>query len=162
MPPKVAPTNEQHYASFKEKVKQFNRKKRLLDELGDPPSSEALREFEDLNQAIEKLAIDMERTNPNFASDYPDVEAENDRVYTSLEKLRRKAKASEVHPTAGVQTREEEIDSAVSGLDTEFKIWERRVIGVEEKMLKVFEDNPTPSSFEVGDMKKFLEKLQTA
>ena len=29
-------------------------------------------------------------------------------------------------------------------------------------MLKIFEDNPTPSSLEVGDMKRFLEKLQTA
>ena len=29
-------------------------------------------------------------------------------------------------------------------------------------MLKIFEDNPTPSSFEVSDMKRLLEKLQTA
>ena len=122
MPPKVAPTIEQQYASFTEKVKQFDRRKRELDRLGHPPDGKTLREMGDLEQAIEKLWLDMKRTNPNFASDYPDVEAENDRVYISLEKLRRKAKASEVRPTAGVQTREEEIDSAVSSLDTEFKI----------------------------------------
>ena len=50
----------------------------------------------DLNKAIEKLAMDMKRTNPDFASEYPDVWAEWDRVFVSLEKLR-KAKESEVH-----------------------------------------------------------------
>ena len=47
----------------------------------------------DLNKAIEKLAMDMERTHPDFASKYPDVWAEWDRVFVSLEKLR-KAKES--------------------------------------------------------------------
>ena len=106
MPPKAAPTIEQQYASFTEKVEQFDRRKRVIDRLGDPPDSETLRKMGNLNKAIEELAMDMERTNPNFASDYPDVEAENDRIFESLVKLR-KAKASEVRPTADVQTREE-------------------------------------------------------
>ena len=87
MPPKVAP--EQQYASFKEKVKQFDRKKRVLDRTGDLPDDETLRAMGDLEQAIEKLAMDMERTNPNLASDYPDVETENDRIFESLVKLRK-------------------------------------------------------------------------
>ena len=160
MPPKAAPTIEQLFASFTEKVKQFDRRKRMIDRLGDQPSSEALGEMFDLNQAIEKLAMDMERTNHNFASDYPDVEGKNDRIFDTLELLRR-AKSSEICPAADARTREQEIDSAVASLDTEFKIWKKGVIDVEEKMLKIIEDNPTPSSFEVGDMKRFLEKLQT-
>ena len=114
MAPKAAPTIEQLFASFTEKVKQFDRRKRMIDRLGDQPSSEALREMVDLNQAIEKLAMDMERTNPNFASDYPDVEVENDRIFDSLVELR-KAKELEVRPAADVKAREQEIDSAVSG-----------------------------------------------
>ena len=111
MPPEVAPTIEQLFVSFTEKVKQFDRRKRAIDRLGDPPDSETLREMVDLNQAIEKLAMDMERTNPNFASDYPDVEAENDRIYESLEKLR-KAKATEGRPTTDVKEEAQEFDEA--------------------------------------------------
>ena len=124
MPPEVAPTIEQQYASFIKKVQEFDRRKHAIDRLGDPPDVKTLREMGDLDQAIEKLWLDMKRTNPNFASDYPDVEAENDRIFDSLVKLR-KAKASELRPTADVKTRDEEIDSAVSGLDTEFKSWEK-------------------------------------
>ena len=57
---------------------------------------------------------------------------------------------------------EEETDSTVSGLKTEFGIWEEEVKGVEEKMMKLFEDKPTPSSFEVEEIRKFLEDLRTA
>ena len=43
-----------------------------------------LRELHEINEAIEKLAEDMERTKPDFASEYPDVWAEWERTFISL------------------------------------------------------------------------------
>ena len=103
----------------------------------------------------------MKRTKSDFASVYPNVEKERDRVYISLMKLR-KAKETEVHTVTDGNTKEEEIDSTVSGLVTEFSIWEKEVKGVKEKMLKLFDEKPTPSSYEVEDMKNLLEDLRTA
>ena len=152
---------DQLFANFTEKVEEFDSMKSCVDALGEPPDTETLREMDEINKAIRKLAIDMKRTKPAFASDYPHVGAEKDRVFISLMKLR-KAKESEVHTAADVNTKEEEIDSTVSSLVTEFGIWEEEVKGVDEKMMKLFEDKPTPSSFEVEEMKKFLEDLRTA
>ena len=161
MPPKAPPTIDQLFANFTEKVEEFDSMKSCVDALGEPPDTETLREMDELNKAIRKLAIDMKRTKPAFASDYPHVGAEKDRIFISLIKLR-KAKESEVHTAADLNTKEEEIDSTVSSLVTEFGIWEEEVKGVDEKMMKLFEDKPTPSSFEVEEMKKFLEDLRTA
>ena len=118
MPPKAAPTIEQLYDSFTEKVEDYDSMKRCLDTLGKLPASESLRKLDEANEAIRKLARDMKRTKPDFASEYPDVEAERDRIFVSLAKLTQ-AKESEVHTVTDDNKKEEVIDSAVSGLDTE-------------------------------------------
>ena len=102
----------------------------------------------DLNEAISKLANDMKRMKADLASEYADVGTERDRIFVSLLKLR-KAKGSEVHTATDDNKKEEEIDSTVSGLVTEFNIWEKDVNSVEVKMMTIFEDNPTPSSYDV-------------
>ena len=84
MPPKAPPTIEQLFANFTEKVEEFDSMKRCVDALGEPPDTETLREMDEINKAIRKLAIDMKRTKPAFASDYPHVGAEKDRVFISL------------------------------------------------------------------------------
>ena len=161
MPPKTASTIEQLYARFTAEVEDFDNLRDCLDTLGKPPERETLRQMGDLNEAIRKLARDMKRTKSDFASEYPDVGAERDRIFVSLVKLR-KAKESEVYTATDGNKKEEEIDSTVSGLVTEFNMWKKYLNSVGEKIMKNFEDNPTPSSFEVDDMKRFLEKLQTA
>ena len=161
MAPKTASSMEHLYTSFTAEVEDFDSMKSSLDTLGKPPEIETLRGMGELIKAIEKLAMDMERTNPDFESEYPDVWEECDRVFVSLEKLR-KAKESEAHTASDGNKKEEEVDSTVSGLVTLFNIWEKDVNSVEEKMMRIFKDNPTPSSYDVEEMKKFLEDLSTA
>ena len=83
MPPKIAQTIEQLYASSTEKVEDFDNMKGCLDIFGELPDK-ILRKLDEINEAIEKLAKDMERTKPDFASEYPNVDAENGRVFISL------------------------------------------------------------------------------
>ena len=161
MAPKTASSMEHLYTSFTAEVEDFDSMKSSLDTLGKPPELETLRGMGELIKAIEKLAMDMERINPDFESEYPDVWEECDRVFVSLEKLR-KAKESEVHTASDGNKREEEVDSTVSGLVTLFNIWGKDVNSVEEKMMRIFEDNSTPSIYDVEEMKKFLEDLSTA
>ena len=110
MPPKAAPKIEQLYDSFTEKVEDYDSMKRCLDTLGKLPASETLRKLDEANAAIRKLARDMKRTKPDFASEYPDVETERDRVFVSLLKLRR-AKESEVKTAKDGNKKEGEMDS---------------------------------------------------
>ena len=84
MPPKIAPTIEQLYTSFTQKVEDFDNMMGCLDSLGELP-----------DKTLRKLgAKDMKRTKPDFASEYPDIGAERDSVYISLVRLR-KAKEKE-------------------------------------------------------------------
>ena len=106
MPPKAAPTFEQLYASFKEKVKDFDNLKGCLDTLGELPDK-TLRKLGEINEAIEKLAKDMKRTRPNFAvRRYPDVWDDWQRTFISLVELR-KAKESEVRTATDRDEKEE-------------------------------------------------------
>ena len=57
----------------------------------------------------------MKKIKSYFGSQYPDVGAERDRVYISLEKLRI-AKEKEVRTVADRNKMEEKIDSTVSSL----------------------------------------------
>ena len=87
-----------------------------LDTLGELPDK-TLRNLKEINEAIEKLAEDMERTKPDCASEYPDVGAERDKVFVSLVKLRL-AEEKEDHTAADRNKKKEQIDSTstVSGL----------------------------------------------
>ena len=55
----------------------------------------------------------MERTNPDFESEYPDVWTEWVRIFTSLIKLRR-AKEKEVRTATDLIKKEEQIDSTAA------------------------------------------------
>ena len=57
MPPKAAPTFEQLYASFTEKVEEFDDLKSALDTLGEVPSSEDLGELKEIKEAKQRLGI---------------------------------------------------------------------------------------------------------
>ena len=52
MPPKAPPTIDQLYASFTEKVEDFDSSKRCVDEIGEPPDNETLKELDELNTTI--------------------------------------------------------------------------------------------------------------
>ena len=117
MPPKAAPKFEQLYASFTKKVEDFDKIKGYLDTLGELPDK-FLRKLGEINKAIEKLWEDMERTNPYFESEYPDVWTEWSRIFFSLLKLR-VAKEKEVRTAADLNKKEEQIDSTVSSLVAE-------------------------------------------
>ena len=105
MPPKTAPTIEQLYASFTEKVEDFDSRKGCLDALGELPDK-TLRKLGEINKAIEELAKDMERSKPDFASEYPDVLAEWERTFISLTKLRI-AKEKEIHTATDYNEKKE-------------------------------------------------------
>ena len=160
MPPKAPPTIEQLHDNLVEKVEEFDSINSCVETLGEPPDDDTIKEMDALNKAVRKLAIDMKRLKPDFASDYPNVGQERDRIFISLMKLR-KAKENEVSATDGIG-KAEEIDSTVSGLLTEFSMQEKEVNFVEGKMLKVFDEHPQPSKFEVADINKFLDDLRTA
>ena len=117
MPPKAAPKFEQLYASFTKKVEDFDKIKGYLDTLGELPDK-FLRKLGEINKAIEKLWEDMERTNPYFESEYPDVWTEWSRIFFSLLKLR-VAKEKEVRTASDLIKKEERIDSTVSSLVAE-------------------------------------------
>ena len=93
MPPKIAPTIEQLYTSFTEKVEYFDNMKGCLDTHGELPNK-TLRKLDDINEAIWKLANDRKRTKPDFASEYSDVGAERDRSFISLEAKNSQGKGS--------------------------------------------------------------------
>ena len=117
MPPKAAPKFEQLYASFTKKVEDFDKIKGYLDTFGELPDK-FLRKLGEINKAIEKLWEDMERTNPYFESEYPDVWTEWSRIFFSLLKLR-VAKEKEVRTASDLIKKEERIDSTVSSLVAE-------------------------------------------
>ena len=78
-----------------------------LDTLGELPDK-TLRNLKEINEAIEKLAEDMERTKPDLAFEYPDVEAERGRVFIPLLKLRI-AKEKEVRTAADYNKKEDKL-----------------------------------------------------
>ena len=87
MPPKAAPTPAQIYATFKERVEEFDDIKSVVDELGRVPPEDTLQELSDINKAIRKLAAEIKKSDPNSKDTYPDVGTHRSRVQLELMKL---------------------------------------------------------------------------
>ena len=159
MPPK-APA--QIYATLKKKTEEFDNIKKVVDELGGVPPEETLQELSDTNKAIRKLAAELKDNDPNVKDTYPDVGTLRDRVQLELMKLQ-KMKENARNPLATdsrQEAQEDQVNSAVSALSTEFSTWEEELSSIEIKLQTNFNNTPEPNSVEVADTNKLLNNLQ--
>ena len=159
MPPK-APA--QIYATLKKKTEEFDNIKKVVDELGGVPPEETLQELSDTNKAIRKLAAELKENDPNVKDTYPDVGTLRDRVQLELMKLQQK-KENARNPLATdsrQEAQEDQVNSAVSALSTEFSTWEEELSSTESKLLAMFDTTPEPSSHEVEDTNKLISDMR--
>ena len=163
MPPKAAPTPAHIYATFKERVEEFDDIKSVVDELGSVPPEDTLQELSDINKAIRKLAADLKKSDPNFEDTYPDVGRHRNKVQLELMKLQQmKESARNALATDSRQAQEDQVNSTVSALSTEFSTWEEELSSIESKLLAIFDKTPEPNSYEVADTNKLLSDMRVA
>ena len=162
MPPKAAPTASQIHATFLEKIEEFDDIKNDADQLGEPPDDGTIDELGDLNNAIRKLVADLKRTDPNFATTYPDVGTARSRIQISLMKIRKEKEVQKgAAPLDSIEDNQEaSVRITVSALSTEFSTWKKELASTERKLERNFTDAPEPHSFEVADTKKLLDDLR--
>ena len=58
------------------------------------------------------------------------------------------------------EAKEDQVNSIVSALSTEFSTWEEELSSIGNKLLAIFDFTPEPNSYEVADTNKLLSVMR--